>query len=147
MSKIGLLIIALLCLSGLPSPVFAEDFDGSKPLLGSVIKILEIYSNYNINEVDPETIGVPRSFIIDFKAKKLRPTKDSRVTRNSSIKRIEQIENMLILQGVEEGVEGVDDGLGWSMTISKETGKMVLAASGDKKAYVVFGACIPQGRN
>jgi hypothetical protein len=48
---------------------------------------------------------------------------------------------MLILQGVEEGVEGVDDGLGWSMTISKETGKLVLAASGDRKAYVVFGAC------
>ena len=141
MSRIGLILITLLCLTSLPLPALAEDFNGSKPLLGSVIKIMEIYSNYNINEVDPETVGVPRFFIIDFKAKRLHPTKESRINRSSIIKRIEHVENMLILQGVEEGVEGVDDGLGWSMTISKETGKMVLAASGDRKAYVVFGAC------
>jgi hypothetical protein len=126
-----------------PYPAFAENFYGSKPLLGSVIKILEIYSNYNVNDIDPETVGVPRSFIIDFKAKILLPTTDSRVNRKSKIKRIEHIENMLVLQGIEEGVDGVDDGLGRSMTNSKETGKIVLAASGDKKAFVVFGECTP----
>jgi hypothetical protein len=142
MLRIGRILITLLSLATIPFPALAEDFDGSNPLLGSVIKILEIYSNYNINEVDPETVGVPRSFIIDFNAKILRPTKDSRINRKSIIKRIEHIENILILQGVEEGVEGVNDGLGWSMTISKETGKMVLSASADKKAFVVFGTTI-----
>jgi hypothetical protein len=147
MSRIGLILVSLVCLASLPCPAFAENFDGSKPLIGSVIKILEIFSNYNVNDVDPETVGVPRSFIIDFKAKILRPTKDSRVNRKSKIKRIEHIENMLVLQGIEEGVDGVDDGLGWSMTISKETGKIVLAASGDKKAFVVFGECTSLKRN
>jgi hypothetical protein len=40
-------------------------------------------------------------------------------------------------------VENVDDGLAWSITISKKTGKVVLSASGDGVAYVVFGTCIP----
>ena len=31
----------------------------------------------------------------------------------------------------------VDDGLAWSMAISKKTGKVVLSASGDGVAYVV----------
>jgi hypothetical protein len=147
MYRIGLILITLWCLTSLPFPAFAEDFDGSKPLLGSVLKIMEIYSNYNINEVDPETVSVPRFFIIDFKAKTLRPTKESRINRSSIIKRIEHIENILIQQGVEEGVEGVNDGLGWSMTISKETGKMVLTASADKKAFVVFGTTTPDNSN
>jgi len=35
----------------------------------------------------------------------------------------------------------VDDGLAWSIAISKKTGKVVLSASGDGVAYVVFGTC------
>jgi len=69
--------------------------------------------------------------------------KDSLVRKTSKINRVEHIENKLILQGVDEGVENVDDGLAWSITISKKTGKVVLSASGDGIAYVVFGTCIP----
>jgi len=47
------------------------------------------------------------------------------------------------LQGVEEGVENIDDGLAWSIAISKKTGKVVLSASGDGVAYVLFGTCTP----
>ena len=54
---------------------------------------------------------------------------------------ISEIENKLILQGVEEGVVNVEDGLAWSMAISKKTGKVVLSASGDGVAYVAFGTC------
>ena len=143
MSRIGLILFALLGLIATQFRVFAEDFDGSKTLFGKVIKIIEIHSSQNINDVDPETVGVPQTFIIDFREKIIRPTPDSRIRKTSKIKRIEHIENKLILQGTEEGVEGVNDGLGWSMAISKETGSIVLAASGDKKAYVVYGTCTP----
>ena len=54
---------------------------------------------------------------------------------------IPEIENKLILHGVEEGVANVEDGLAWSMAISKKTGKVVLSASGDGVAYIVFGSC------
>jgi len=119
----------------------ADDFDGSKPLSGSVDKVLEIYPSKISNNADPDTVGLPRNFFIDFQAKIIRPSKDSLVRRTSKIKHVEHIENKLILQGTEDGVENVDDGLAWSIAISKKTGKVVLSASGDGVAYAVFGTC------
>ena len=136
-----LLLLLILCI--IPLSTLAGDFDGSKPLSGSVNKIMEINPFRVIDDVDPDTVGLPRIFFIDFKEKIIRPSKDSLVRRISHFKRIEHIENKLILQGVEEGVDNVDDGLAWSITISKKTGKVVLSASGDGVAYVVFGTCTP----
>ena len=133
----------LFCLFCIPFATFAGDFDGSKPLSGSVSKIIEINPSRVINDVDPDTVGLPRKFLIDFEEKKVRPSKDSLIRRTSQIKRVEHIENKLILQGVEEGVENVDDGLAWSMAISKKSGMVVLSAAGDGVAYVVFGICTP----
>jgi len=131
----------LFCLFIIPFSAFAGDFDGSKPLSGSVDKILEIYPSRISNDADPDTVGLPQNFFIDFEKKIVRPSKDSLIRRTSKIKRVEHIENKLILQGVEDGVENVDDGLAWSIAISKKTGKVVLSASGDGVAYVVFGTC------
>ena len=139
-------LFLLFCLFIIPLPTFAGDFDGSKPLSGSVSKIMEINPYRIKNDVDPDTVGLPKKFLIDFEEKKLRPSKDSLIRRTSEIKRVEQIENKLILQGVEEGVENVDDGLAWSMAISKKSGMVVLSASGDGVAYVVFGTCTPAGK-
>ena len=61
--------------------------------------------------------------------------------KHSEIENLEKIDGMVILQGAEDGIEGVRDGLGWSMAIAEETGKMVLTASGDAAAFVMFGAC------
>ena len=133
----------LFCFCIMPQTAFSGDFDGIKPLSGSVDKIVEINAFKIIEDVDPDTVGLPRNFFIDFKEKKLRPSKDSLVRNTSRIDRVAHIENKLILQGVDEGVENIDDGLAWSITISKKTGKVVLSASGDGVAYVVFGTCIP----
>ena len=133
--------IVLFCLLIIPLPVLADDFDGSKSLTGTVDKILEIYPARINNDADPDTVGLPRNFLIDFRQKIVRPSKDSLVRRTSKIKQIEHIENKLILQGIEGGVENVDDGLAWSIAISKKTGKVVLSASGDGVAYVAFGTC------
>ena len=125
-----------------PSFCLAGDFDGSKLVVGSVEKVLEINQFKINNDVDPDTVGLPRRFFIDIEQKRMLPSKESMVRRISKINHVEHIENIVILQGVEEGVEAVDDCLAWSIAISKNTGKVVLSASGDGKAYVVFGSCI-----
>lgn len=56
---------------------------------------------------------------------------------------MEKVDGKLILQGAEDGLEGVRDGVGWTLVISEDTGKFVLTASGEEVAFVVFGACIP----
>ena len=81
------------------------------------------------------------SILYTNEEKTMLSSMESVVRRIGRIKHVEHIENKIILQGVEEGVENVDDGLVWSMAISKKTGKVVLSASGDGVAYVVFGTC------
>ncbi len=57
---------------------------------------------------------------------------------------MELVDGKLILQGAEDGYQSVRDGLGWTITIAEDTGRVVMTASGDKVAFVVFGACLPQ---
>ena len=137
-----LMLYCMYCLCCIPLSAFADDFDGSRPLSGTVIKVIEINTIKITDNVDPDTVGLPRKFLIDFKEKLLRPSKDSLVRKTVRIKSIEHIENKLILQGIDEGVEGAEDGLAWSIAISKKTGQAVLTASGDGIAYVVFGTCM-----
>ena len=132
-----------ICLVALTTAAFAGDFDGSKPLSGTTGKIIEINQYKIIDDVDPDTVGLPKKFLIDFNARILRPSKDSLVRTTISFKSVVHIENKIVLQGVDEGVEGVDDGWAWSLTISKKNGKAVLSASGDGVVYVVFGVCLP----
>jgi len=135
------------CLCFTPLAALGNDFDGSKSLSGTVSKIMEINYFKITDNVDPDTVGLPRKFLIDFEEKIIRPSKDSLVRKTARIRHIEHIENKLILQGADEGVEGADDGLAWSITISKKTGAAVLTASGDGVAYVVFGTCIAAEQN
>jgi len=101
----------------------ASDFDGSKPLSGVTGKIIEINQYKIIDDVDPDTVGLPKKFLIDFNSKTLRPSKDSLVRRTITFNSLVHIENKMVMQGVDEGVDGVDDGLAWSLTISKKKWK------------------------
>ena len=142
-SKYQVLFGAVISFISLATIAIAGDFDGSKPLSGITGKIIEINQYKIIDDVDPDTVGLPKNFLIDFNSKTLRPSKDSLVRRTITFKSLAHIENKMVMQGVDEGVEGVDDGLAWSLTISKKNGNAILSASGDGVAYVVFGVCKP----
>ena len=136
-------LIGIVCLFLLitPQQLLSADFNSKGLWLGMVHKGVEYHLGGRPVDFDPESVGLPRKFIIDFNSKIIKPTKDSVVRRRSKIKHIKHIENKVILQGVNDGVEGVNDGIGWSMSISKKTGKFVITASGDKVGYIVFGIC------
>ncbi len=134
-------------LIGLTAAAFAGDFDGSTPLSGTIGNVIEINRYRIADDVDPDTVGLPKEFLIDFKAKVIRPSNDSLVRRKISINSVAAVENKTVIQGVDEGVEGVEDGLAWSLTISKKDGSAVLSASGNGVAYVVFSVCTPVKAN
>jgi hypothetical protein len=144
MSKLGWIggVVLLTCAAWFP--VEAGDFDGSKPLLCAVIDVVECAPGGGCERLTAESIGLPQFLWINFDEKTIREKRESGEGRSTTIERIDRVDGKVILQGAEDGVEGVRDGLGWSMAISEETGKMVLTGSGDAVAYVVFGACTPQ---
>jgi hypothetical protein len=139
MHKISIFIFILCVVSAISTGTLAGDFDGSRPLLGRIDRLIEINADRIIDGMDPEQAGLPPAFVIDFKKKTIQPTRDSLVRRIIRIERVARVENKLMLQGTDENVEGVEDGLGWTMAISIATGEFVLTASGDGTAYTVFG--------
>ncbi len=143
MQKYPFLIAVAILFLGSANSAVAEDFDGLKPLIGVTGKVIEIRPYKIADDVDPDTLGLPRKFLIDFAAKRLRPSKDSLVRKTVEFSEVAHIEDKIVIQGVDEGIEGVNDGWAWNLIISKKDGKAVLSASGDGVAYVVFGVCTP----
>lgn len=125
------------------STVGAGDFDGTRPLLISVIRVVECTPDGTCREVTPASVELPQFLKIDFTKKTIRPAAADDETPATTIERQEVVDGKLILQGAEDGYEKMRDGLGWTMAISEESGQVVLTASGDQVAFVVFGAALP----
>ncbi|MBN1104529.1 MAG: hypothetical protein JXL84_14010 [Deltaproteobacteria bacterium] len=144
MKKVNLLISALFLVCLMVVPVSAGDFDGSKPLLFCLMRVIECTPDGVCSEVMPEEVGIPQFYRIDFERKKLYPVTVAEDKRESDIERMERVDGKLMLQGSEDRVEEKRDGVGWTIAISEETGKAVLTASGEEVAFIAFGACISQ---
>jgi hypothetical protein len=102
---------------------------------------IECLLNEGCRQVTPESIAAPRFMRFDFSAKTLISPDAKYSGKSSTIERTKTVDGKLVLQGAEDGNEGVRDGLGWTIAISQETGRMVLTASGDDVAFTIFGSC------
>jgi hypothetical protein len=142
MSKMAVIASLILCL-GLTSKAIAGDFDGSKPLLVSVARIMECTPVEGCKDVSANEVRLPRFLKIDFAKKTIRPARGGEDIPDTVIERSERVDGKLILQGAEDGYAEMRDGLGWTMAISEESGLVVLTTSGDEVGFVVFGACTP----
>lgn len=136
-------MVSLIACFGLTPWASAGDFDGSKPLLVSVARILECTQVEGCRDVSADSVGLPQFLKIDFAKKTIRPNRDKKDIPDTPIERSEEVDGKLILQGAEDGYEKMRDGLGWSLAIAEDSGQVVLTASGDQVAFVVFGAAIP----
>jgi hypothetical protein len=143
-NKLMLMSVALLCTVFIPLSVTAGEFDGSKPLYCALMDTVQCLPGGECQEIEAEEVNLPNFLVIDFKKEKITTTKARGNQRTSKIENKKQVDGKLIVQGAEDGAEGVKDGLGWSIAINDTTGKMVLTGSGDDVGFVFFGACTPQ---
>jgi hypothetical protein len=121
--------------------VAAGNFDGSNELICAIMDVVECGPGGKCLEVTVEEVGIPQFFKIDFKKKKISSTRGDGSKRSTDIEHFEKIDHKVIIQGAEDGIEDVRDGVGWSAAIAEDTGKIVITASGDDVGFVVFGAC------
>ena len=139
--RTGLCTFVMLLIFAVPFTVFAGSFDGSKTLLCAPQSAVECGPDGSCQQVSPTSVNLPDFFQIDFKAKMITRVSGSTNQKGSKIKSIEVLDSKLILQGSDDGLEGVRDGLAWSMSITQDTGKLVASAAGEQEAFVIFGAC------
>ena len=121
----------------------AGDFDGTRPLLISVSRVIECAPDGACREVSLASTDLPQFLKVDFSNKTIRSARAEAEIPGTPIERQEVVDGKLILQGAEDGYEKMRDGLGWTIAVSQETGQVVLTASGEQVAFVVFGAALP----
>ena len=119
----------------------AATFDGSKPVLCALQHVTECEAGAPCARVWTQEINAPDFLQVDVVNKVISATAEAGTDRTTPIERSEHLDGKLILQGADDGVEGVRDGLAWSIVIDDTSGKMVLSAAGDGVAFAVFGAC------
>ena len=138
MNKLHILSSAFLLTASISAS--AAEFDKSVPIICS----LSNYSECTINgceAVSAESIAAPTFIRVNAKKQTLKAYSGGKVSE-SKVDSVEIIDGKLILAGIEDGAEDVQDGVGYSASITIETGNLVLTAVSDDLAIMAYGACI-----
>lgn len=129
------LLILGLCIVSSPLAM-AADYDGSVPLLCVPIQEIECKSQGNCQSTTVQSMNLPQFIRVDFKNKRLSGTLEDGNEVTTAIQNSQSIEGKTILQGAENG-------RGWSVVITEESGKMTASIADEQVAFVLFGACAP----
>ncbi len=124
----------------------AAALEARVPFICSSNEVFECDRGADCKRTTPEAIDASALLLVDTEKNEIRPLPQQEAGPISTIERVERIDNKLILQGAEDGREGVRDGLGWTLSVAEDTGHMVLTASGEDVGFVIFGICtvLPQ---
>ena len=126
------ILTTLLCL--LPFRMAVAGFDGTAPLICAVVEAFECNLEQDCNEGTLEQMNIPQFIWIDVANNTISTPEGVGEKRESTIKSFELDNGMLILQGVQNG-------RGWNIAITEDTGKMTATASSGVGGFVIFGAC------
>ena len=136
----GLIVFAGAML--LHTTTMAGDFDGSKSLVCANQQVNECVYGERCRVVAPMRVNLPNFFNVDVAKKTITGKHDGGQDASTPVERVEHLDGKLILQGADDGLPDVRDGMVWSMAIDETSGRMSLTAAGDGFALVAFGACM-----
>jgi hypothetical protein len=133
-------------LAAIAASAEAAALEARAPFICSSNEVFECGRGAGCKRTDPDAIDAPAFLLVDTAKNEIRPLPQREAGPASTIERSMRIDNKLILQGAEDGREGVRDGLGWTLSVAEDTGHMVLTASGENAGFVIFGNCtaLPQ---
>lgn len=120
-------------------PVQAGEISKTSKLLCALSEVHECVAVTGCERVRPQDVGLYTSFIsVDLQKREIRAkdTDDATVAD-----KLFEAKDKFVLAGAE-AKDWVDDrAVGYSLTISRDTGDMILASGGDQVSFVVFGSC------
>ncbi len=125
------LAAALVCACA-AAPVYAADFDGSKPLICASVQAMDCIAGHGCVTGTPLEIGAPGFMRLDFVKKTV-----SGPNRTTAIQSMESDgQQQTILRGSELG-------FAWTMAIDRNNGRMVTSLTDVNGVFAVFGSCTP----
>lgn len=133
--KYVLLIALTICVAVLPS--LAADKEDLKLMVCAAIEIYDCGFGEDCTRGVAIDVDLPIFLGIDFEKKMITGTMDDGSVRTTKIQRMERLAGGIIIQGIE-------DGLGFSLSYNSSTRKITGAVSGDQVGFVIFGACKPE---
>jgi hypothetical protein len=80
------------------------------------------------------SINAPQLVKVDLEGQAITANRPDGGLLSTSIERVVKNDTLLVLDGVQNE-------LSWTMTITKASGRLTLAAIGDGQAYEAFGSC------
>jgi len=122
-------IIALTALLGSTSAIAA-----GKDVMCATVEVTECISGYECVETTSTSMAIPPFLRINFEQRSISGTRGNGEDLSAEILHLHRTDEGVLLQGV-------DQGLGWTMTLSEQDGSMSLAISGDLVGYMIFGNC------
>lgn len=123
----NLVVLVLGCVA--VSPVFASDFDGSKPLICATVEARDCVLGTACYAGEAREIGAPSFMRIDFSKKTITGPE-----RTTPIVAMENSENQLLMQGAELG-------FGWTFAINQANGYFSASMTNVDGTFLLFGSC------
>src|SRR6266498_21084 len=125
-ARVGVLLAVIGTCVAPSGAVAAGKYDGSAPLLCVPITVTECGADGECKRVTADSVNLPQFLKVDVQAQKVHSEETGRA---SPFRNVEHINGRMILQGGQ-------DGRGWTMTVSEETGKMSATISTDAEGFV-----------
>jgi hypothetical protein len=114
-----------------PRVALAQSLDASKPLRCALAEASECDLAAACTDVTMEQIELPDELRVDFAAKQLTSA-DSK--RASPIQAVESLDDVLVLQGHQNG-------RGWTMVVDRASGHLSASLASSEGAFVLAGGC------
>ena len=134
--------ISALSAAMLSTTALAGPFDGSAPITCALQTVAECDRDNECYPVTLEMVNLPDFFSVDFTAKQINAVGTRRTGHATPIERVESMAGRLLLQGGDLSESNPNGGVGWSMIIDHESGRMVLSGATLEFALVANGACM-----
>jgi hypothetical protein len=108
------------------------DNDGT--LICAVVDLASCVPGEGCTRETSDSINAPQLLTVDRKGHVITAQRPDGAVLSTIIDRTTQEPDLLVLDGFQNG-------LSWTITITGASGHMSLSAIGDSEAYTVFGSC------
>ena len=137
MKSLAYLILISVAFYCMPATLPAEDPKDLKPVVCATIETYDCGFGENCTRGLAADIDLPLFLNINFEEKTITGTMDDGSIRTTKIQKMERLAGGIIIQGMEGG-------LGFTLSYNTATRKITGAVSGDQVGFVIFGACKPE---